>query len=772
MSALESNLAEILIKPTFVILIWVAAHFALRRASAATRHVTLTLALVSLLALPFLSLSLPVWELDVLPASATAPAGTGSPARPIADLEGPIGKPEPTLIARPTLAGSSAPKSSGIAADLGTTLGAIWLLGSLLLLAKMAAGLLRMRWIVRQGQPLDDPGMRELLDECRAALELRVRPRMVASDRVGVPLVWGWPRPTLIVPREFLGWVSARKRAVLLHELAHLERSDWPVLLLGRVVASLYWFHPLVWYLERCAKRECEQACDDRVVNCGVKPSEYASHLVSIARGCPENPEGALAVVRRSHLPGRVRSILNPLSSRNVPSRRTVAALGGAILMLLVPFATVQLSERVHADEPSPRQSDRSVFDGEQEVFLAQHSEMRHLKGHDDEGEDQEGARIFKTGYSLHKQGRYEEAIETFEQALALEYRSGTAMYNIACCHALLGRADTAMSWLERAEDAGMDDPEMLTHDSDFDPIRSDAGFQEFIDEAFETAGMQRRADEHYPYRTALEQFERLKAGDSTEGKEWYAVGTRLIGFGELDRSIEALSSAVEHLGEWNSAAMYNLACAYSVNGNTRSALEWLERAVEAGFDQHELFLNDSDLNPLRGEKEFRQISETSELLSLGGFPKRDWDDSNYSEARWAPAIERYERYVGANPTSGRGWFNLGYALHHSRRFDEAVAAFGEARELSFRLSTTTYNLACGNAMLGRTDAALDQLEAAVELGGVGRGQIEHDSDLDSLHSSPRFELLMDQLEEQDLEHKLMKHKKKQKEKQKMRMLS
>ena len=54
MSALESNLAEILIKPTFVILIWVAAHFALRRASAATRHVTLTLALVSLLALPFL----------------------------------------------------------------------------------------------------------------------------------------------------------------------------------------------------------------------------------------------------------------------------------------------------------------------------------------------------------------------------------------------------------------------------------------------------------------------------------------------------------------------------------------------------------------------------------------------------------------------------------------------------------------------------------------------------------------------------------------------
>ena len=553
MSAITSNLAEFVMKPTFVIIIvLLAVHFGLRRASAATRHLTLTLALVSLLVLPFLSLSLPVWELEILPASSTlaAKSGTPSPARPVADLGPPGGMSvpvRPQTATLPATRGSEVTTRGSTAGGVWTTLVAVWLLGSVLLLAKVVAGLLRMRWIVRQGTTLNDPGLRELLDDCRAALNLRVRARLVSSEQIGVPLVWGWLRPTLIVPREFLGWTLDRKRAVMLHELAHLKRSDWPILLLGRIMASLYWFHPLAWYLERCAKRECERACDDLVVNCGTKPSDYASHLLSIARGCPETPEGAivaLAVVRRSHLNSRVRSILDPLLRRGAPSRRTATVLSIALVVALLPFASVQLAERAQADEPSDQEqeSDKSIFDGLHKVFhdqhskmLAQHSKvMERLHGHAES--DSEGARFFEEGYSLHGAGRYNEAIEAFERAIALDYRAATAMYNIGCCHALLGQAGGAMSWLEKAQDAGMDDPEMLTSDSDFDPIRSDAGFQGFIDESFEAAGIERRPDEHYPYRAILEQFEELQSSDSTDGKLWYKIGTRLIGFGELDR--------------------------------------------------------------------------------------------------------------------------------------------------------------------------------------------------------------------------------------------
>ncbi len=72
--------------------------------------------------------------------------------------------------------------------------------------------------------------------------------------------------------------------------------------------------------------------------------------------------------------------------------------------------------------------------------------------------------------------------------------------------------------------------------------------------------------------------------------------------------------------------------------------------------------------------------------------------------------------------------------------------------------------------MLGRTDSALGLLQEAVKLGGIGRGQLEHDSDLDSLRSDPRFEQLLETLEKEELHHK-MKHKMKHKEKIEVRYL-
>ena len=54
MNLLASGLTEFVLKPTVIIVAMLAMSYALRRASAATRHFSLTLALVGLLALPVL----------------------------------------------------------------------------------------------------------------------------------------------------------------------------------------------------------------------------------------------------------------------------------------------------------------------------------------------------------------------------------------------------------------------------------------------------------------------------------------------------------------------------------------------------------------------------------------------------------------------------------------------------------------------------------------------------------------------------------------------
>ena len=751
MNVLDSSLTALLVKTTLLLVAVLAAHLVLKKSSAATRHLVLTLAICALFALPLLALSMPVWQLEVLPQTVAKPIAASTPVA-VEDewAAGAVGSSSPAIrspspVAHKTDVAAVAPAWR---IDPSRAIYGAWALGTALVLARLLVGLLRMRGIVHSGNELTDPALLRILDECREALNLRARPRLVASARVEVPLVMGWLRPVLVVPTEFTAWDDDRVRAVLLHELGHLKRNDWPVLVLGRVVAAVYWFHPLAWCVERCARRECERACDDLVVSSGARPSDYAGHLLSIARGLMHKPVGVaatLAVVRPSQIKIRLRSILDPVLRRNAPSRRVVASMSTALALVLVPVAGMQLAEPALADGPAEPD----------EVLLAQYSEQK---------DEQFGTRYSKKAYELHKRGQYEEALELFQEALDEGHNPGASMFNIACCHALMGDAVAAMDWLEQAAEAGFDDPRSLVKDSDFDPIRSDPRFQEFIDEAFRAAGAERSYPKYYPYRVTLEKFDELKSSNSTEAKLWSKVGHMLLSFGELDRAVEAYNRAIELSEGTDTTTMYNLACAYSLAGRSGAALESLERSVDAGFDSQERFENDTDLDSLRGSARFDRIAAKSEFLSLSRFSSKHGDDSNYSRERWAPAVVEFREFVSENPSHGRAWFNLGYALHGSREFEEAIAAFEKAVRFGYHPNTAKFNIACANAMLGRTDTALDLLEALAESNAAHYGQLQSDSDLDSLREEPRFEALLESLEEQKHRYKIKVKEKELKE--------
>lgn len=56
---------------------------------------------------------------------------------------------------------------------------------------------------------------------------------------------------------------------------------------------------------------------------------------------------------------------------------------------------------------------------------------------------------------------------------------------------------------------------------------------------------------------------------------------------------------------------------------------------------------------------------------------------------------------------------------------------------------TVHYNLACSQALLGRTKDALDSLEHAIELGYDDAGFLADDEDLASLRGETRFQALL-----------------------------
>src|SRR5260370_16847293 len=88
-----------------------------------------------------------------------------------------------------------------------------------------------------------------------------------------MPLTWGILRPKLLLPEEADEWPDERRRAVLMHELAHVRRRDGLTQWLGLTACAAYWFNPLAWWAASRLWSEREQACEHIVFDAAEPPS-------------------------------------------------------------------------------------------------------------------------------------------------------------------------------------------------------------------------------------------------------------------------------------------------------------------------------------------------------------------------------------------------------------------------------------------------------------------------------------------------------------------
>jgi TonB family protein len=329
-------LAGAAIKGTAVFAVaWLAA-LALRRRSAAARHLVWTAAAAALIALPLLTLILPALR---LPVQATGPmaifrvesyghAGSGNvPARAV-------------RAAAP--AGSASPAA---ASDWQRWIPVVWAAGA-------AIGILQMFWagavlwrLRRSARPMDSAGL--ALGLCDA-LGIAHPVEFLETERGTMPMTCGVFRPTVLLPAGAEDWSPERLRVVLLHELAHVRRGDVATHLLARTALSLYWWNPLAWMAWRRFVQEREHATDDLVLAAGERASEYAGHLLDVARSLQAESVtawAALAMARRSQLEGRLVAILDSRVNRKPAGRMAAAAAVIVALAAVAPFAALEAQD-------------------------------------------------------------------------------------------------------------------------------------------------------------------------------------------------------------------------------------------------------------------------------------------------------------------------------------------------------------------------------------------------------------------------------------------
>jgi len=162
------------------------------------------------------------------------------------------------------------------------------------------------------------------------------------TAEVDVPLVCGLLRPLILLPEEAQSWPRERLPPVLAHESIHVIRRDIWSQLCSQLACAVYWPLPLIWWAAANLRRESEQACDDAVLTGGEKPSDYAGHIVQIARElntAARIPSGGITMIRKNELDRRLAAILSPARNRAAAGPALTAAIAAITLLLLLPTA-------------------------------------------------------------------------------------------------------------------------------------------------------------------------------------------------------------------------------------------------------------------------------------------------------------------------------------------------------------------------------------------------------------------------------------------------
>ncbi len=224
----------------------------------------------------------------------------------------------------------------------------LWLAVAGGLLALYLVGLARLRWRLRDREPVSDPGASLALAAIGDRASLAPPPRLTESHNLASPVALGvGPRREICVPVRALHELDEGEfRALLGHEVAHHLRRDTIRLAVLNVAQAAFFFQPLFRIAVRELRLAAEELCDDwaatqfgdrfAMARC---LTEVAGWIVRADRRSPVPSIGRC----RSQLERRVRRLMNEHRLLRAPSRiwLRMSAVGLLVLApLLAPVVT------------------------------------------------------------------------------------------------------------------------------------------------------------------------------------------------------------------------------------------------------------------------------------------------------------------------------------------------------------------------------------------------------------------------------------------------
>jgi hypothetical protein len=167
----------------------------------------------------------------------------------------------------------------------------------------------------------------------------------VLSPLVHHAAVLGFRNPVIALAPDTVARLSDRELdQVVAHEHAHVRRRDDVAALVQKVIASVLWWHPAVWWLDRALTIEREVACDDWVIVERDATKSYGTCLVKLASLSREHRTSITPafLLSRSELETRIARLIDRGRNASVrPSQVALSVAAPGVTGLALACATV-----------------------------------------------------------------------------------------------------------------------------------------------------------------------------------------------------------------------------------------------------------------------------------------------------------------------------------------------------------------------------------------------------------------------------------------------
>ena len=630
----------------------------------------------------------------------------------------------------------------------------LWALGGLTVLVTQLRRMFRFRTIIRRDGV--DPSETLSREVESVARRLGVMPpRVIVLPCIGTPFIWSLSRPVLLWPAvKSVEEDAVGARSILAHEMAHLRRKDHWFSWLELTGMCLWWWHPLYWLSRARIRQYAELSSDAWAVWAYPKHRRaYAKALIDVAARVSAPPSAVVAFAATHADYRNFERRLTMIMRRGVSRKSSPYWMAGAVLLMLT--ALPSLSQKTKAPTPDSvkwTKTNDQALDSVIEAEVLKNRAKRAFKAEDwslaadlyqslVERFDDKNSHHFKLGHALQMAGRDEEAVTAFKRSLERGDRVAASYYQLALIHAKRD-SETALNYLEEGVRAGFKDAESLM-EADFGALAEDARFLTVMKNALmqkKRTHVAEKAFDQGEWDKVIELYREVLATAPNFARGYSRLGFAQIRAERFQDGLETFRTQIA-MNHRVAVATYNIGCIHALTGEGDKAVQYLEKAVELGFNDPGHFREDSDLDGIRDLAGYQALWERiSWRDKIGKRVKTALDAQDVGELE--TLLSEYGERADLGHDMGGFFGKIGYALHEAGRHQAASEAFKRQARTGHNVGKALYNLACASARMGDHDQAFIYLENAVAAGFHNHKHIAADSDLETLRDDPRFETM------------------------------